>query len=87
MPKKNGFEVLAWIRQQQGIRRLIVLILTASNQTPDINQGYDLGVNSYLVKPPDLDTLTEMLRTVYSYWMGLNQCPELHPDSALVKTA
>ena len=83
MPKRNGFEVLQWIRSQPAIRRLIVVILTASNQTPDINRGYELGANSYLVKPPDMDTLLDMLRTVQGYWLFLNQIPEIDAQPCL----
>lgn len=76
MPKKSGFEVLQWIRANAETHRMIVVILTSSNQTPDINRGYELGANSYLVKPPDMDTLLEMLRTLQGYWLFLNQVPE-----------
>ncbi len=85
MPKKGGFEVLQWIRSNPEVRRLIVVILTASNQTPDINRGYELGANSYLVKPPDMDTLLEMLRTVQGYWLFLNQMPEVPAANSLAQ--
>jgi len=58
MPRQNGFEVLAWIRQQPGLKQLCVYILSASSQTADIKRAYDLGANSYLVKPSTLDELT-----------------------------
>lgn len=79
MPKHSGFEVLEWIRQESPISRLIVVILTVSNQTPDINRGYDLGANAYLVKPPDIEGLLTMLRTVQGYWLYLNQFPDVEP--------
>src|SRR5438132_514477 len=43
MPRKNGFEVLEWLRQQPGLRRLLTVVLTASKEGPDINRAYDLG--------------------------------------------
>ncbi|MDB6028868.1 MAG: response regulator receiver protein [Verrucomicrobiales bacterium] len=82
MPKKNGFDVLQWIRTTPAVHRILVVILTSSSETPDINRGYDLGANSYLVKPPDIDALHEMLRTVQGYWLFLNQMPEL-PGEAI----
>ena len=51
MPRKNGFEVLEWVRGQPGLKRLPVIILTSSKEDSDINHAYDLGANTYLVKP------------------------------------
>ena len=65
MPRRNGFEVLEWLRQQPGLKRLTVVVLTSSKEGPDINRSYDLGANSYLIKPPDADTLREAFRCVY----------------------
>ena len=50
MPRLNGFDVLSWLRQQPGLKRLLVTVLTSSDHPNDINRAYDLGVNSYLVK-------------------------------------
>src|ERR1051326_7116055 len=47
VPRKSGFEVLAWLRSQPHLKRLPVIILTSSNQPEDIELAYDLGVNSY----------------------------------------
>jgi CheY-like chemotaxis protein len=73
MPRKSGFDVLEWLRQQPGLKRIAVVVLTSSNDGPDINRAYDLGANSYLVKPPDSDSLTEMFKRLNSYWMVLNK--------------
>ena len=77
MPRKNGFEVLEWLRQQPGLRRLIVVVLTSSNQVADVNRAYDLGSNSYLVKPAGFETLIEMMKDVNHYWLELNERPDL----------
>jgi len=77
MPRKSGLEVLEWLRQQPGLRRLPVVVLTSSNQSPDINRAYDLGVNSYLVKPTGFDTLLELVKNLNMYWLVLNEKPEL----------
>jgi CheY-like chemotaxis protein len=75
MPRKSGFEVLEWLRRQPGLRRLIVVVLSSSNQHSDINRAYDLGANSYLVKPAGFDRLLELVESVSAYWLILNEKP------------
>ena len=75
LPRLSGLEVLAWIRNQPHLRRLPVILLTSSGQTADINRAYDLGANSFLVKPPDLDSLTQLVKTVAHYWVQTNVRP------------
>ena len=83
LPRKSGLEVLAWLRQQPILARLPVVVLTSSAENADINRAYDLGVNSYLVKPVSPDALQEMVRTLGLYWAGLNHTPEIRrPESA-----
>lgn len=62
MPKKNGFEVLTWVRAQPVLKRLAVIILTASMRVEDLERAFDLGATSFLVKPSNLDALSEMMR-------------------------
>jgi len=71
MPRKNGFEVLEWIRAQPGLRRLRVYILSASSQPADVRRAYELGANSYLVKPGNLDGLMHLARTLVA-WLRLS---------------
>ena len=73
MPRKNGFEVLEWLRQQPGLRRTIVVVMSSSNQISDINRAYDLGANSYLVKPVDFKTLLDLVKSLVSYWLAANR--------------
>jgi CheY-like chemotaxis protein len=75
LPRVSGLEVLAWIRNQPQLKRLPVILLTSSSQTADINRAYDLGANSFLVKPPDLDSLTQLVKTVAHYWVQTNVRP------------
>jgi len=75
LPRVSGLDVLAWIRNQPQLKRLPVILLTSSSQTSDINRAYDLGANSFLVKPPDLDSLTELIKTVAHYWVQTNVRP------------
>ena len=71
MPRKNGFEVLEWIRQQPLLKRLRVYILSASSRSEDIERTYDLGANSYLVKPGNLDGLMQLAKCLFA-WLKLN---------------
>jgi CheY-like chemotaxis protein len=77
MPRMNGMEVLAWIRSQPALKRLVVVVLTASNQEVEVNRAYEMGANSYLVKPVELESLVEIVRGLLSYWLVLNQRPTL----------
>ena len=76
LPRKTGLEVLEWLRGTP-LRRLPVVVLTSSKDASDVARAYDLGANSYLVKPVSFDSLQEMLGSVDRYWVALNQHPEL----------
>jgi CheY-like chemotaxis protein len=77
LPRRSGLEVLQWRREQDALRRIPVVVLTSSNQSQDVNRAYDLGVNSYLVKPVEFEELREMLGQVNVYWIDLNVKPTL----------
>ncbi len=76
LPRRSGLEVLEWLRQQEGLKRLPVVVLTSSKESSDVNRAYDLGANSYLVKPVDFDPLLEMVKTLGLYWVLMNEKPE-----------
>jgi CheY-like chemotaxis protein len=76
MPRVSGLEVLEWIRLQPDWRRIPVIAFTSSRESEDIRRAYELGVNSYLVKPVAFDQLREMIRMLHHYWMDLNERPE-----------
>ena len=75
MPRLNGFEVLHWLRAQPGLKRLLVIVFSSSADAGDINQAYDLGANSYLVKPHATEQLLELVNRVEKYWLEANQSP------------
>ena len=77
LPRRSGLEVLAWLKGRPGLRRLPVAVLTSSAETPDVARAYDLGANSYLVKPVDFDPLLQMVKTLDLYWVVMNEKPEL----------
>jgi len=77
MPRLNGFDVLEWLRQQPGLKRLPVTVLTSSDQPQDVNRAYDLGANSYLLKPHSSHDLSDLVKRVQKYWLEVN----LHPNA------
>ena len=76
MPRKNGFEVLTWLRQQPALKRLCVCVLSASSREEDVRRCYDLGANSFLVKPGNLDGLMQLAKTLIA-WLNLTQVASL----------
>jgi CheY-like chemotaxis protein len=77
LPRRSGFEVLAWIRGHPVLRRLPVVVLTSSREAADIDRAYGLGASSYIVKPVAHEGLLECVRTLERYWFGLNERPSL----------
>jgi CheY-like chemotaxis protein len=75
MPLLNGFDVLRWVRSQPGLKRLPVIVLTSSDEEKDINRAYDLGANSYLIKPPNLESLEVLATKLCEYWLAINEQP------------
>lgn len=71
MPRKNGFEVLAWLREQPELKRLHVYVLSASNRAEDILRCYNLGANAYLVKPSNLEGLMHQAKCLLA-WLKLS---------------
>jgi CheY-like chemotaxis protein len=74
MPGKSGFEVLEWVRQQPTLKRLVIIILTASNRAVDADRAYELGANFYLTKPGQFKELVEMTKCLHG-WLQLNHFP------------
>jgi two-component system, response regulator len=73
LPRLNGLEVLQALRNNPLTHALPVVIVTSSSQDPDIQQAYDLGVNSYVVKPVDFDQFVKAMSTLGFYWLLVNQ--------------
>jgi CheY-like chemotaxis protein len=74
MPKKNGYDVLTWVRAQPKLKRLAIVILTASMRNEDVERAYYLGASAFLVKPGTLEALTDMMRCVCD-WVRINHFP------------
>lgn len=75
LPKVDGLEVLRMIKADPLLRRIPVVVLTSSREEADVITGYDLGANSYIVKPIDFEQLMTTVRTIGSYWLIVNEQP------------
>jgi CheY-like chemotaxis protein len=76
MPRKNGYDVLVWVRAQPALKYLPIFILTASARSEDVERAFYLGTTSYLVKPSNLETLEAMIRCLCA-WIQINHFPPL----------
>ena len=77
MPRVSGIEVLRAIKADARTRMIPVVVMTSSQEEKDIAQSYDLGVNSYVVKPVDFIAMTNLARQAGYYWLAINQSPPL----------
>ena len=77
LPKVDGLEVLRQIRAHERTHKLPVVVLTSSSEEGDIVDSYDLGANSYVRKPVEIDKFTEAIRQLGMYWAVVNELPEV----------
>jgi two-component system response regulator len=77
LPKVDGLEVLRRIKADPRTRLIPVVVLTSSRQERDIVESYQLGVNSYIVKPVDFEQFTAAVKELGLYWLLLNELPTL----------
>jgi len=77
LPMLNGLEVLQKIREHERTKKLLVVVLTSSDESPDINRAYALGANSYICKPVDFDKYLTVVQLLGDYWLQNNQMPDL----------
>ena len=75
MPGTDGFEVLRWARNESDLKRLLIVVLTSSNLQTDVDRAYELGANSYLVKPVEFDEMVHMVQRFQAYWAEINRTP------------
>jgi CheY-like chemotaxis protein len=73
LPYKTGLQVLEWIRTKPEFARIVVIALTSSSEQSDLRRAYELGANSYIVKPASADELTEIAKTFRRWWLELNR--------------
>ncbi len=75
MPRKDGRSVLKDLKNDPELRTIPVVVLTTSKADEDVYKSYDLGVNSYIVKPVTFEALVDILQTLEKYWFQIVQLP------------
>lgn len=75
LPKKNGFEVLDEIKQDEDLKRIPVAVLTTSQAEEDVFKSYGLHANGYITKPVDLDQFIEVVKAIDHFWLSIVTLP------------
>jgi chemotaxis family two-component system response regulator Rcp1 len=78
LPRKDGREVLAEIKNDDNLQHIPVIALTSSSSDSDIERCYDLGVNAYLVKPTDFGKFVDVVNAVEKFWLHVVTLPGNH---------
>ena len=78
LPRKNGMEVLAWIRAHPQLRFLPVIVFSSSDQERDLKEALSLGANAYVVKPQRGEERRELAAAIKTFWLGFHRHP---PDN------
>jgi DNA-binding response OmpR family regulator len=73
LPLKHGLEVLHWVREQNTLDGLIVVVLTSSGEERDIARAYELRANAFLVKPASAKEMTEIVQALDVFWLKHNK--------------
>jgi CheY-like chemotaxis protein len=85
MPRADGFEVLRWLKTKPGLASLRVIVLTSSEDIRDVTKAYQLGANSFLVKPLDFQNTVAMVETITDYWLTINMTSGPAPTKPLAE--
>lgn len=75
LPKVDGLEVLKQLKSNEQTKKIPVIIVTSSKEDPDIATAYNLGANSYVVKPVNFDNFAETINQLGLYWLVVNEKP------------
>ena len=76
LPKRDGREVLAEIKDDESLRRIPVVILTTSKAEEDVLKTYNLHANCYITKPLDLDQFLHVVRSIQNFWLSIVVLPD-----------
>jgi CheY-like chemotaxis protein len=77
LPRRSGREVLEWIRSQPGLNGIVVIVFTSGQYVGDVSLAYELGANSFIIKPADLTQYVEIARLLKGWWLRYNQFPPI----------
>jgi CheY-like chemotaxis protein len=75
MPRLNGLDVLRQLKSDGATRSIPIVVLTSSNESRDIEESYQLGVNGYVIKPIQFADLTAAVEKIGTYWLLVNEVP------------
>ena len=75
MPRKDGREVICDLKADPGLRQIPIVVLTTTQAEEDVWRAYDLGVNSFIVKPVVFEALVDVVSTLGRYWFGTVELP------------
>jgi CheY-like chemotaxis protein len=78
MPRIDGFEVLRWVRAQPSLKPMRIVVLTSSDAINDVTLAYQLGANSFLVKPLSFSDFVQTSKVLKGYWLWMSKAPETH---------
>ena len=81
LPGMDGFDFLRWIRRQEGLATMRIVVLTSSDLMRDVNLAYQSGANSFLVKPVDFERFVEISQALNGYWMWMSRAPDTYRAS------
>ena len=76
LPKLSGIEVLERIKKDENLRKIPVVVMTSSKENTDLERCYELGANSYVVKPINFSNFMDVTKEISMYWVLINQIPE-----------
>jgi CheY-like chemotaxis protein len=76
LPGMSGIDFLKWLREQPGMKTTRVVVLTSSNLSKDVNEAYQAGANSFLVKPTDFEMFVQVTSALSGYWIWTDKPPE-----------
>jgi len=83
MPRMDGMEVLAWLKSHPKFRLLRVVVLTSSEDIHDVNKAYQLGANSFLVKPLEFQNYIALARTMARFWLEHSHAPRITAEDVV----
>jgi CheY-like chemotaxis protein len=75
MPRVGGIEVTRAIKSDERTKRIPIVVMTSSKEESDVADSYNLGANSYIVKPLEFEALAEVARQAGYYWLAINRTP------------
>ena len=78
LPKVSGLEVLQELKSNPLTQTIPVVVVTSSREDPDIKKAYELGVNSYVVKPVEFQDFMQAMAQIGLYWLLINEAPQIN---------